>query len=171
MIDELISKEEIHSKVKEIAQQVSRDYKDKDLLILGVLNGAFLFCADLVRQIEMAHTIDFISVSSYGDETISSGTVTIEHKPKKPIEDKDVLLVEDIIDTGKTVDYLIKTLSNMGARSIRVASLLSKPSRREVDVPIHYKGFDIEDLFVIGYGMDMAGSYRGLPYIGVYKDD
>ncbi|MFZ8933794.1 MAG: hypoxanthine phosphoribosyltransferase [Bacteriovoracaceae bacterium] len=171
MIEELISQEEIHEKVKELGLQINEDYKDKDLLVLGVLNGAFLFCADLVRQIKLAHTIDFISVSSYGDETVSSGSVTIEHKPKKPIESKDILLVEDIIDTGNTVDYLIKTLSAMGARSIRVASLLSKPSRREVEVPIHYKGFDIDDLFVIGYGMDMAGSYRGLPFIGVYKDD
>ncbi len=171
MIEELISAESISQRVQELGAQINEDYRDKDLMILGVLNGAFLFCADLVRQISLAHTIDFISVSSYGDDTVSSGKVSIEHKPKKPVENKDIILIEDIVDTGNTIDFLVKHFTNLNAKSVRVASLLSKPSRREVEVPIHYQGFEIEDLFVIGYGMDMAGAYRGLPYIGVYKDD
>lgn len=171
MIEELISAQQIENRVKELGQSINEHYKDKDLMIVGVLNGAFLFCADLVRQIKIPHMIDFLSVSSYGDGTVSSGTVNIEHRPKKPVEGKDILLIEDIVDTGNTVDFLLGHLAELGAKSIEVATLLSKPSRRKVNVNLKYVGFEVEDLFVIGYGMDMAGAYRGLPFVGVYKDD
>lgn len=164
---ELLGEEAIQRRVRELGQAISRDYAQAELLVVvGILNGSFIFMADLVRAIALPVRCEFLGLSSYGHATESSGVVAITKDLGASIEGKDVLVVEDIVDTGLTLAYLRDNLGTRKPASVRVASLLSKPARRQVDVDIDYLGFTIEDRFVVGYGLDRAGLHRNLPYIG-----
>ncbi|MDY6065289.1 MAG: hypoxanthine phosphoribosyltransferase [Finegoldia sp.] len=166
----LISSDEINEKIKELAEKISDDYKDsKDLVVVGVLNGSVIFMSQLVLNMELDLTIDFIKASSYGDGTVSSGKVNIIKDMDIDARDRDILIVEDIVDTGNTLKYLQEDIKNRGAKSVRIVSLLNKPARRTVDVNIDYVGFDIPDEFVIGYGMDYSQKYRNLDSICILK--
>lgn len=167
----LISREEVSAKVKEIGAQITDDYRDKDLFVIGVLKGAYVFMADLSRSIDLPLEIDFMAVSSYGSSTKSSGVVRILKDLDKQIEGKDVLIVEDIIDTGLTLSYLVNNLKSRGAKSVEICTLLDKPERRKVEMELKYKGFDIPDEFVVGYGIDYAEKYRNLADICILKKD
>ncbi len=167
----LISKEDIDLKVKEMGKQISEDYKGKDLLLIGVLKGAFIFLADLMRHISIPVEVDFMAVSSYGTSTKSSGVVRIMKDLDSTIEGKEILFVEDIIDTGLTLNYLIKNFKTRGAKSVNACTLLDKPERREADVSVKYKGFDIPDKFIVGYGLDYAQKYRNLDQIYILKEE
>ncbi len=165
-----ISKEEIAKKVEEMANLINRDYQGKELVLVGVLTGSFIFCADLIRHLKVPNCIEFISASSYsGTTTKSSGNVKIHLDLKKDIMGKHVLLIEDIVDTGLTVTKLSKMLKLRNPASLKLASLLFKPARLEHELTVDYLGFEIEDKFVIGYGLDYDGHFRELPYIGVYQ--
>lgn len=161
----LISKPKIHKKIKELAARISRDYKGKKLVLVSILKGSFVFLADLVRELSIPVEIDFIQVSSYGASRVSSGVVKIKKDIDLPVVDKHILLVEDIIDFGYTLDYLIKFLYQKKPKSVKVCVLLDKPSRRKVKVPLAYKGFTVPDEFIVGYGLDYAEKYRNLPEI------
>jgi hypoxanthine phosphoribosyltransferase len=163
----LLSTEVIQARVAELGAAITRDYADKELAIVSVLAGSFIFAADLCRKIDLPLSVDFLGVRSYGDSTSTSGVVRITHDLMRPVEGKHVLLVEDIVDTGLTVRFLMDTLFTRRPASLRLASLLNKPERARVSVPIDYLGFTIEDVFVVGYGLDYAQRYRNLPYIGV----
>ena len=163
----LLSAAVIQARVQELGQFISRDYADKELAIVSVLAGSFVFAADLCRAIQLPLSVDFLGVRSYGDSTSTSGVVRITHDLMRPIEGKHVLLVEDIVDTGLTVRFLMDNLQTRRPASLRLASLLNKPERARVSVPIDYLGFTIEDVFVVGYGLDHAQRYRNLPYIGI----
>jgi hypoxanthine phosphoribosyltransferase len=164
----LLTQEAIASRVAELAAQIRADYAStRDLHMVCVLKGAFVFFSDLVRQLDRHVTLDFIVASSYGKATRSSGEVRLIKDLDTGIEGRDVMIVEDIVDTGLTLTYLTEVFKARGPRSVKTACLLSKPSRRQVDVPVDYVGFTIEDRFVIGYGLDYAERYRNLPYIGV----
>ena len=165
-IDVLISAEEIEERNRELADRIESDYADSKLHVIGVLKGCFVFLSDLVRKLDMDVSIDFLGLSSYGDTTKSSGVVRMTQDLSEPIEGKQVLVVEDIIDTGLTMQYLLENLQTRHPESISVCTLLHKPENQEVDVPIHYKGFAIPDRFVVGYGLDYAEYYRNLPFIG-----
>lgn len=167
-IDVYFSAEQIQQRIQKLGEQITRDYLGKDLVIVGVLNGSFMFTADLVRSIKTPIEIDFISVSSYGAGTSSSGQVKLELDLRKSIEGRHVLLIEDIIDTGHTIKFLRPLIEQRGPASLKLASLLFKPARLQHEIQIDYLGFEIEDKFVIGYGLDFDGKYRELPYIGVY---
>ena len=160
-----ISQADIEARVAELGKQITDDYKGDDLHLICVLNGAFVFMADLVRSVDLPLTTDFISVSSYGSRTETSGEVRLIKDLDQSLKDKHVLLVEDIVDTGYTMRYLLSYLEGRGPLSVKVAALLSKPSRREVEVRVDYLGFDIEDAFVYGYGLDVAHKYRNVPFI------
>ncbi len=162
----LLSAEQIAERVRVLGQEIGDDYRDRDLVVVSVLSGSFVFAADLVRAIELPLSVDFLGVRSYGDETVSSGVVRITHDLARTIEHRDVLLVEDIVDTGLTVRFLLDTLKARNPRSLRLASLLHKPARSRVEVPIDYLGFTIDDVFVVGYGLDHAQRYRNLRYVG-----
>ncbi|MGF7059747.1 hypoxanthine phosphoribosyltransferase [Brassicibacter mesophilus] len=166
----LVSKEQLQQRVSEIGKKISEDYKDKDLMLVGVLKGAFMFMSDLAKNIDIPLTIDFMAVSSYGNSTESSGVVRILKDLEASIEGKDILIVEDIIDTGLTLSYLVSNLKSRGASSVKICTLLDKPERRLVDVELEYKGFDIPDEFVVGYGIDFAEGYRNLPDVCVLKE-
>ena len=165
-VETLISSGDIRARVQLLASEIRRDHPDGVHLVC-VLKGAFVFLADLARALENGVTMDFIAVSSYGDGTTSSGQVQLMKDLDSPIEGRDVVIVEDIVDTGLTLTYLQDILRARAPRSLRTACLLSKPSRRKVDVPVEYIGFSIEDKFVVGYGLDHAERYRNLPYIAV----
>lgn len=167
-IKEKISAAAISLRVKELALLIQKDYATSDeLVVICVLSGAYTFCADLLRDIDHPHiNVQFIKVSSYGDGTVSSENIKIEYDLRYNIENKDVLLIEDIVDTGLTMHNLFKNLSDRKAKSLKLASLLFKPSRKKVEVNIDYLGFEIEDFFVIGYGLDYANQYRNLPFLG-----
>ncbi|MBS4882173.1 hypoxanthine phosphoribosyltransferase [uncultured Peptoniphilus sp.] len=165
----LISEEEIQNKVKELGKKITEDYRDKNLFLLGILKGAVPFMADIMRKIDLDLEYDFMDVSSY-QGTRSLGEVRILKDISTSIVGKDILIVEDIIDTGITLNYLTKVLKSRGANSIEIVTMLSKPSRRKVDLPVKYNGFEIEDNFVIGYGMDYDEKYRALPYIGILDE-
>lgn len=165
----LIPENQIQKKVEELGNQISKDYQGRDLICIGVLRGAIIFLADLARCIKVPMIIDFISISSYGASTKSSGVVRILKDLDENVENKDILVVEDIIDTGLTLDYLIRMLKSRNPASIKVCTLLNKKERRQIDVPIDYSGFDIPDKFVVGYGLDFNGLYRNIPYILVLK--
>lgn len=165
----LISEEEIQNKVKELGKKITEDYRDKNLFLLGILKGAVPFMADIMRKIDLDLEYDFMDVSSY-QGTRSLGEVRILKDIPTSIVGKDILIVEDIIDTGITLNYLTKVLKSRGANSIEIVTMLSKPSRRKVDLPVKYNGFEIEDNFVIGYGMDYDEKYRALPYIGILDE-
>lgn len=164
----LISEAALQARVKEVAQQIRADAGADPILLLGVLKGAFMFMADLMRHIEGEVTCDFISVSSYVGTT-SSGEVQIRKDVDSPLEGRRVIIVEDIVDTGLTLHYLQGILQNRNPSSLQTACLLSKPSRRKTPVPVDYVGFEIEDKFVVGYGLDFNERYRNLPYIGVVE--
>lgn len=165
-IKALLTEETIQRRVKEMGAEISEAYAGKDLVVVGILNGSFIFMADLVRAIDLPLKCEFLGLSSYGDATESSGVVAITKDLGGSIEGKDVLVVEDIVDTGLTLQYLLQNLSTRKPASVAIASLLSKPARRQVKVDISYLGFTIEDRFVVGYGLDRAGFDRNLPYIG-----
>ena len=168
----LISEEEIQTRVAELAEQVSADYADADeIVLIGVLKGAFIFLADLARRLTIPRTIEFIAVSSYGSGSKSTGAVRLVMDVRGSIEGKHVLVVEDIVDTGHTLKYLIGILHSHGPASIKTAALVRKAERAEVEVDVDYLGFDIGDDWVVGYGLDYAEQNRTLPYIGVVSPD
>jgi hypoxanthine phosphoribosyltransferase len=168
----LITEQELQARVRELGQAINAMYTDEDLpLLVCVLKGAFMFLADLTRHLEVGHEVDFMEVSSYGAATESSGVVRILLDLERSIEGRHVLIVEDIIDSGRTLDYITRNLRTRRPASLRVCTLLSKPSRREVDVPVDFVGFEVPDEFVVGYGLDFAEMYRNLPFIGVLKEE
>jgi len=168
----LIGEEQLRVRVKELAQQIRNDYRDKDdLLLICVLKGAFIFLADLSRQLDRPHQLDFMGISSYGAGTESSGAVRIILDLKQDIANRHVLVVEDIIDSGRTLAYMRRNLLARSPASLRICSLLDKPERREVNVPIDYLGFEIPNEFVVGYGLDFGEIYRNLPFITVLKPE
>jgi hypoxanthine phosphoribosyltransferase len=166
----LIDEETLAARVAELGAEVSADYEGRDLLLIGVLKGAVFFMADLMRHLTVACEVDFMAISSYGDATDSSGIVRILKDLDISIEGRDVLVVEDIIDSGLTLSYLIRNLESREPASLEVCALLTKPSRREIDVRVRYVGFEIPNKFVVGYGLDFAERYRNLPYVGVLDE-
>jgi hypoxanthine phosphoribosyltransferase len=164
-----ISAEQIRERIKELGAQITKDYAGQELHLICVLNGAFIFMADLARAIDLPLSVDFMSVSSYGAGTTSSGEVKLVKDLDQSLQGKHVLFVEDIVDTGLTINYLLKYLESRGPLSIKVVSLLSKPARRKVEVLIDYLGFEIEDAFVYGYGLDVDHIYRNIPFITSQK--
>nr|WP_293992541.1 hypoxanthine phosphoribosyltransferase [uncultured Fusobacterium sp.] len=165
-IETLISREEVESRIKELAKLIETDYKEKDLICVGLLKGSVMFLSDLIKEITLPLQIDFMNVSSYGSETTSSGNVKVIKDTDIDVRGKDVLIVEDIIDTGITLEYVIGMFKTKGVASVKTCTLLSKPERRKIDVKVDYIGFEVPDKFVIGYGLDYAQKYRNLPYIG-----
>lgn len=168
--DILISEEEIDRKVAELADRISHDYRGKRPVFIGVMRGAGIFHADLIRRVDLDLTIDYLSVSSYGENTFSSGEVQLVKDLKMAIEGEDVLLVEDIVDTGLTLTFLLRMLSARRPASLKVCSLLSKPSCRKIEVDIDYLGFEIPDRFVVGYGLDYQQRFRNLPFLALLKE-
>ena len=165
-INVMLSEEEINSRIAELGEQISRDYEGKEIFLICILKGASFFACELAKRITVPVNIDFMKVSSYGGGTVSSGQVSIKMDVSESIAGKDVLIVEDIIDSGNTLKLLPKILMERGPKSIRLCALLDKPDRREVDVKMNYVGFRIPDKFVVGYGLDYDQRYRNLPYIG-----
>lgn len=166
----LISRDEIAAKVAELGRQITRDYKGQELLCVGVLKGAFMFLSDLVRQVNLPElAIDFMAVSSYGAATHTSGVVQIIKDLDQSIEGRHVLLVEDIVDTGLTLKYIVENLRSRQPASLKVCTLLDKPERRKAEIQPYYNGFQIPDRFVVGYGLDHSEQFRQLPYIGVLR--
>ena len=163
----LISEEDVRKRIMVLGEQISRDYENKTVHIVGVLKGACYFMCDLARYITVPVTFDFMSASSYGSETKSSGLVKIVKDLDEPVTGRDVLVVEDIIDSGRTLSYLLKILRDRKPASLKLATLLDKPERRELDVHVDYTGFQIPDTFVVGIGLDYDQRYRNLPYIGM----
>jgi len=167
----LVSEQQLQEKIAQVGRQLTKDYAGKDLMLVVVLKGAIMFIVDLSRAIELPLTLDFMAVASYGASTETSGIVRILKDLDSSIEDKHVLIVEDIIDSGLTLTYILETLRTRNPASVRVCSLLSKPTRRHVDVPIDYICFEIPDEFVVGYGLDYNQIYRNLPFVGVLKPE
>lgn len=167
----LFSQEQLERRVTEIANEIVRDYQGKEIMLISVLRGSFVFMADLCRKIDLPCTIDFMSVSSYGSGTTSTGQVQITRDLASNIEGKHVIVVEDILDSGNTLSYLLRLLQQRQPASIRLCTLLDKPDRRVKPVEVHYCGFSIPDAFVVGYGLDYAEHYRNLPYIGILKPE
>jgi hypoxanthine phosphoribosyltransferase len=163
----LLTEAELTRRVRELGEEVSRDYEGRDLFLLAILKGAVLFLSDLMRSIRVTNEVDFMAVESYGSATKSSGVVRVLKDLDEPIQDRDVLIVEDIVDTGLTLRYLLEQLHGRGPRSVEVCALLSKPAARVVDVPVKYVGFEIPNEFVVGYGLDYQQHYRGLPYVAI----
>ena len=167
----LISADELGRRVGELGQEISADYDGRDLVMVGVLKGAVLFCADLLRSLTVPCEIDFMAVSSYGSATDSSGVVRILKDLDASIEGRDVLIVEDIIDSGLTLHYLLRNLRARNPHSLEVCALLTKPERRRVELPIRYVGFEIPNQFVIGYGLDVGQRHRNLPYVAALRSE
>ena len=168
----LIGEDLLAIRIKDLGERISREYKGKEIHLICVLKGGVFFMCELAKRITVPVTMDFMSVSSYGDGTSSSGVVKIVKDLDQPLEGKDVLIVEDIIDSGKTLSYLLKILQNRRPKSLRLCTLLDKPERREVpNIQVDYCGFQIPDAFVVGYGLDYAQKYRNLPYIGVVEGE
>lgn len=167
----LLSEEEVDIKIREIAAQISRDYEGKEIHLICVLKGGVFFTCELAKRITVPVSLDFMSVSSYGDDTKSSGVVRIVKDLDEPVKGKDVLIVEDIIDSGRTLSYLIDIIKGRGPKSVKLCTLLDKPERRVKDVKVDYVCFNIPDDFVVGYGLDYAQKYRNLPYIGVVETE
>lgn len=161
----LYTEKQIGDKAKQIASMINEDYKGEDLVLLGTLKGSVMWLVELMKHIRLDCTIDFITASSYGSSPSSSGVVKITYEPALNLYNKNVIIVEDIVDTGYTIKYLIKKLSERGPKSIKVCTLFSKQARRKEDVPVDYLGFEVEDLFLIGYGLDFDEKYRNLPYV------
>jgi hypoxanthine phosphoribosyltransferase len=167
----LFTEEEIAEKVKEMGKKISEDYKGKDLILVGVLKGSVPFMAELMKRIEIPCSMDFMAVSSYGDSTETSGVVRIIKDLDFEIENKHVLIVEDIVDSGITLKYLKKYLSAKNPSSVEIACLLNKPDRRKVEISAKYLGFDVPNYFLVGYGLDYAEKYRNLPFVGILKEN
>ena len=166
----MLSAETIAARVKELGAEIAKDYKDKSLVLVTVLKGSYIFCADLARAIDSSNLrIDFLGVRSYGEGTETTGVVQITHDLSRPIENEDVIIVEDIVDTGLTIAHLMDLFRTRKPRSVKVCSLLHKPARARVHVKVDYLGFTIEDKFVVGYGLDFGEKYRNLPYVGVIE--
>jgi hypoxanthine phosphoribosyltransferase len=166
----MLSEEQIAKKVVELAKRIEKDFEGEELLVVGILKGASIFVSDLIRKVNLDVNIDFMSVSSYGNGTQSSGIVKILKDLDVNIEGKNVLIVEDIIDSGLTLSNLVETLKTRNPKSLKLCTLLDKPQRRVVDIPVDYVGFVIEDKFIVGYGIDWGEKYRNLPYIGVVEE-
>ena len=166
----LVPAEDLARRVRELAGEISRDYAGKDLVLIGVLKGAVFFVSDLMREIEIPCEVDFMAVASYGSATKSSGVVRILKDLDASIEDRDVLIVEDIIDSGLTLSYLLRNLAGRNPRTLEVCALLIKPERRKVELQARYVGFEIPNRFAIGYGLDHAERYRNLPFVAALKD-
>jgi len=162
---QLLGQDQIRRRVKEVAQQISRDYRGKEILFLGILKGAFVFLSDLMRHIDVPVQVDFVGLASYGSEMVSSGQIRVTRESSIPIEGKDVIIVEDIIDSGRTLKFLVDELRSEKPRSLKICCLLDKKSRRQVELDVDYVGFDIEDLFVVGYGLDVNEQFRNLPSV------
>lgn len=170
-LETMYSAEQIAARVRELGAEIARDYAGKDLVVIGILKGSCIFLADLIRAIDSKLSIDFMAVSSYKDGTVSSGDVEILKDLTNPIRDKDVIICEDIVDTGLTLFRLLEILGSRGANSIKIATLLDKPEPRiKKELKIDYCGFQIPNKFVVGYGLDAAGRYRNLPFIGIVKN-
>lgn len=167
----LLTEEQLHTRVAELGAQISEDYQDSNLMLVSVLKGSVVFMADLMRQIHVPAEIDFMVVSSYGSGVKSSGVVKIVKDLDVPLTNKDLLIVEDILDSGMTLSYIKELLQGRSPRSIRIITLLDKPERRKVDLQADYVGFAVPDEFVIGYGLDYDEKYRNLPYIGILKPE
>lgn len=167
----LLSEQQIRTRISELAAEVTKDYADKDLLVVSVLKGAFVFMADFVRSVPLNLHIDFMSASSYGSGTSSSGKLNIRMDLKADVKGKDVLIIEDILDSGVTLSYIKKHILDMGAASVKICTLLDKPERHVADIAADYIGFTVANEFVVGYGLDFAEDYRNLPYIGVLKPE
>ena len=165
----MLSAEQIAARVKELGAQIAKEYKDQNLVLVVVLKGSFIFAADLCRAIDGHVRIDFLGVRSYGEGTESSGVVQITQDLSRPIAGEDVVIVEDIVDTGLTIAHLMDLFRTRGPRSVKVCALLHKPARSRVAVNVDFLGFTIEDKFVVGYGLDFAEKYRNLPYIGIVE--
>jgi hypoxanthine phosphoribosyltransferase len=165
----LVSTEELERRVAELGEQISHDYAGRSLLLIGVLKGAVFFLSDLMRYIDIPVEVDFMAVASYGSATDSSGVVRILKDLDASIEGRDVLIVEDIVDSGLTLQYLMRNLGSRNPRTLEVCALLTKPQRRKVDLPTRYVGFEIADRFVVGYGLDYAERYRNLPFVAVLE--
>ena len=167
----LLTEEQIVKRVKEIGNEISNDYKGKDLLVVGILKGSVMFASELIKNITIPTEIDFMAVSSYGNSSETTGVVRILKDLDHSIEGKDIIIVEDIIDSGVTLDYLLKYLKARKANSIEIVTLLTKPARRKVDINVKYCGFEVPDEFLVGYGLDYAEKYRNLPYVGILKEE
>lgn len=167
----LFTEEQLKSRVNEIARQIEADYAGREIMLISVLRGSFIFMADLCRAIRLPCTLDFMSVSSYGAGTTSSGQVQITKDLSEDITGRHVIVVEDILDSGNTLSYLLNILEHRHPASVRLCTLLDKPERRTKPVDLHYRGFTIPDAFVVGYGLDYAEKYRNLPYIGILKPE
>jgi hypoxanthine phosphoribosyltransferase len=168
--DVLVQGDQLAARVRELGQQISADYVGRDLFLIGVLKGAVFFLADLMRSIDVPCEVDFMAVASYGSSTDSSGVVRILKDLDATIEGREVLIVEDIVDSGLTLSYLLRTLRARNPDSLEVCALLTKPERRKVDLPIRYVGFEIPNNFVVGYGLDHGERFRNLPYVAVLED-
>ena len=166
----LVDRDALADRIAELGEEISEDYAGRDLLLVGVLKGAIFFLSDLMRQIEIPVEVDFMAVASYGSQTDSSGVVRILKDLDMPIEGRDVLIVEDIVDSGLTLQYLMRNLGARNPATLEVCALLTKPERRKADVPTRYVGFEIPDRFAIGYGLDHAERYRNLPFVAALKD-
>ena len=167
----LLTEEQIRSRVREMGAEISRDYAGKEPLFVGVLKGCFVFMADLMRCVDLPCSVDFMAVSSYGNATTTTGAVKINKDLSQDVEGRDIVIVEDILDSGVTLGYLTKYLQNRKPASITIVTLLDKPSRRKAEVYARYSGFEVPDAFVVGYGLDYAEKYRNLPYIGILKPE
>ena len=167
----LLSEDEVNKRISEVAAQISRDYQGKEIHLICILKGGVFFTCELAKRLELPVTLDFMSVSSYGNDTKSSGVVRIVKDLDEPLRDKDVIVVEDIVDSGRTLSYLLDMLKARGPKSMALCTLLDKPDRRVIDVKVDYTGFQIPDEFVVGYGLDYDQRYRNLPYIGVVEVD
>ncbi len=169
-METIISKDKLKRKVKELAVQISKDYKDKNPILVGILKGSFVFLADLIREMKIPHQIDFISVASYGPRKKASGVVRLLKDLSTNIEGKDVIIVEDIIDSGLTLNYIRNNIMTRNPKSLEVVTLLDKKKRKRVRIPLKYVGFSIPNNFVVGYGLDFDEQYRNLPYIAKLED-
>lgn len=167
----LLDEQQIKERIIELGKQITEEYEGESILMVGILKGAMIFLADLVRHIDVPTSFDFMAVSSYGAGTVSSGAVRILKDLDKSIEGKHVIIVEDIVDTGLTLQYLVENIKARGPASLKICTLLDKPSRRTLEVPVDYNGFNIPDEFVVGYGLDYNERYRNLPYIAVLKPE
>ena len=167
----LFTQEQLKAVCKRLGKQITEDYQGKNLIMVGVLKGSFMFIADLIREVSVPCAVDFMAVSSYGSGSKSSGVVQIIKDLGGPIEGKDILLVEDILDSGRTLNYIISTLKTRNPSSIKICALFNKPERREADIDLDYEGMLVPNEFIVGYGLDYNQNYRGLPYIGVLKPE
>jgi len=167
----LVTEDQIKKRVGELGKEITGEYKGKNLVLIGILKGAVIFMSDLVRSIDLPISMDFMAVSSYGNSSKSSGVVKINKDLDCSVEGKDIIIVEDIIDTGLTLKYLYENLRKRGTESVEICTLLDKPERRKVDVPVKYRGFVIPDEFVVGYGLDYSENYRNLSFVGALKKE